>query len=352
MPTQPKLSICISTFNRADFIGETLESIVSQVTDYCEVIVSDNASQDDTEAVVTEYVNRCERLRYVRHDTDCGVDRNYDRTVELACGEYCWLLSDDDPLKPGAVAALLNALVQDFSLVLVNSEARDISLSRIIQPRCHEIDADRVYEPEEMDCLFADIAPYLNYISGYVIKRTIWLERERERYYGSWFIFVGVVFQKRLPGKTLVMAEPLLCCRFGNLSTASSDAFRIFVINFSSLVWSLDISDVAKVKCIPREPWRNLPLLLYLRAIAVYSISDYRRCVQPKLRSTRERLVPFLIAVTPGAFVNTICMVYFSWARQRLMLSYLRESRFHMRNWLISKKPVSRSKHQVDSAGG
>lgn len=50
-----KLSICIGTFNRSAFIGATLESIVSQATSECEIVVSDNASNDDTWKVVSEY---------------------------------------------------------------------------------------------------------------------------------------------------------------------------------------------------------------------------------------------------------------------------------------------------------
>jgi len=57
MPVHPTLSICISTHNRAAFIGETLSSILCQVTTDCEIVVSDNASIDNTEAVVSQYVD-------------------------------------------------------------------------------------------------------------------------------------------------------------------------------------------------------------------------------------------------------------------------------------------------------
>jgi len=336
MSTPPKLSICISTFNRAAFIGETLESIVSQATENCEIVVSDNASPDNTENVVGQYERRCSCLRYIKHDTDLGMDRNYDRALELARGEYCWLLSDDDPLKPGAVASVLKALANDFSLVLVNSEARDASLSTIIQGRIHDIRADQVYEPTEMDRLFSDLKEYVQYLSAYVIKRDIWRERERERYYGSLYLFVGIVFQKCLPGKALVMAEPLMYSRFGNFSTFSPNAFEVFTINWSSVVWSLGISDVTKRKCVPKEPWRSPSLLLIWRAISGYSISEYRRCVRPRLRTAWERLIPLLIAVVPIALANASCTMYFCGPRQRIMQWVLRESRFHMRN---SRRP-------------
>jgi glycosyltransferase involved in cell wall biosynthesis len=341
MSTLPKLSICISTFNRAAFIGETLESILPQVTNDCEIIVSDNASQDDTETVVAEFACRCEHLRYIKQNSNDGMDRNYDRAVELARGEYCWLLSDDDPLKPGAVATVLNALTRDFSLVLVNSEVRDATLSNILMPRYCDIDADRVYEPQEMDRLFSDMEPYLNFISSYIIKRTIWRERERAPYYGSLFLFLAVVFQKRLPDNTLVLAEPLINCRFANSHTFSSKLFEVGVINWPTLVWSLGISDAA-IRQTPREAWRDSLWLLMWRGSGHYSISEYTVFVRPRLRSPWEHLVALTIAILPGAMVNALCMVYFSWTRQPTEVLLLRESRFHPRNWRILRRAGAR----------
>lgn len=335
-----KLSICISTFNRAAFIGETLESLVSQVTNECEIVVSDNASLDDTETVVAKFARRCDRLRYIKQNTDTGVDRNYDRTVELARGEYCWLLSDDDPLKPGALAAVLKALTEDFSLVLVNSEVRDLSLLHVHKSRYFEIDTDRIYGPEEMDRLFSDMEPWLNFISSYIVKRAIWLDREREQYYGSLFIFVGVVFQKSLPGKALVISEPLINCRFGNSHTFWTQLFELATITWPSLVWSLGISDVAKRRT-PKEPWRNPLTLLKYRGIGVYSTSEYRICVRPRLRSRGARLLAFVIAILPGRIANAICMVYFSWAKQTAVVLLLRQSRFHIRNSKLFSKTRS-----------
>ena len=61
-----KLSVCISTFKRAGFIGETLESILLQVTSEVEIIVVDGASPDDTSDVLAPYVARYPNLRYFK----------------------------------------------------------------------------------------------------------------------------------------------------------------------------------------------------------------------------------------------------------------------------------------------
>src|SRR3990172_8001177 len=101
---RPKLSVCIATFKRATFIGETLESILGQVEPGVEVVVVDGASPDDTEEVVRRLAVAHSGLRYHREPVNSGVDADYDKAVGYAQGEYCWLMTDDDVLVPGAIA--------------------------------------------------------------------------------------------------------------------------------------------------------------------------------------------------------------------------------------------------------
>lgn len=338
-----KLSICITTFNRAAFIGATLESILVQATNDCEIVVLDGASSDDTERVVLEYKSRFEHLRYVRQDTNNGFDRDCDCVVELARGQYCWLMTDDDLLKPGAVGAVLKAIRPDISLIIVNVEYRDRSMSKVLQRRWLDFERDRVYGPEEMDRLVLEAGEILQYVGCLVIKRVIWLARERERYYGSQFAYLGVIFQKHLPGETLVISEPYISYRTGNVHTFSPKMFETFMISLPSLVWSLTLSESAKSKVCSAEPWRNFQELLLWRGAGFYSRCEYRRWIRPRLHSIREALVPTLVALLPGILVNALFVTYYSvgfrryrgvW-QSKLLLQVLRESRFHFRNWRI-----------------
>src|SRR5262245_44458385 len=93
-----KLSICVATRNRAAFVRETVINILRQVTPECEVVVVDGASTDDTESVLKTIVEHNDNVRYFKLDKNGGIDRDFDRAVELANGEYCWLMPDDDVL--------------------------------------------------------------------------------------------------------------------------------------------------------------------------------------------------------------------------------------------------------------
>lgn len=330
MTALPRLSITIATFNRAEFIGATLESILSQITSDCEVVVLDGGSTDGTELVVWQYLCAFKSLRYIRQDVRQGVDQDYDRAVELANGEFCWLMTDDDHLKPGAVEAVLQVLNCDVSFVFVNGESRDVNMSRVVRHRWLDLDANRVYSPDEIDRLFVEVGELLKYIGSIVVDRRMWLSRERRRYYGSWFIYLGVIFQERLPGNAVVIAAPFVSYRMGNEHAFSSRLFEIMFVKWPSLVWSLALTESTKRSVCRAEPWRDGWELLRWRGMGFYSLVEYRRVVRPQLRSTGEAFVPVLVALLPGVLLNAIFVLYYSvFHGHGGRLQAMKDSRFH-----------------------
>ena len=190
-----------------------------------------------------------------------------------------------------------------------------------------------------MDTLFADTGHMLNLIGCVVIKRDVWLSRQRDRYYGSLFIHVGVIFQARLPADALVIAEPLIAYRKDNQHSFSARLFEIFMFDWPVLVWSLALSESSKRKVCSPEPWRDLWSLLRWRAVGIYSLREYQRVIRPRLSSGRETLIPGLVARLPCTLVNTVLVLYYScYGRHRLSwLHWLKRSRFYIRNWFASK---------------
>jgi len=328
-----KLSICIATFNRASFIGATLESMISQMTSICEIVVSDNASTDNTEQIVTEHARTFDRLRYIRQPTNNGLDRNFNSAVENARGEYCWLMTDDDLLKDGAVDHVLNALHRNPSLVIVNVEFRNFDMSMLLQCRWVNLESDRSYGRHEMDRLFTDLDDNLWYIGGVVVKRSIWIERDRQSYFGCLFIHVGMVFQDILPGEALVISKPLISYRMGNSHSYWPKVAEILFDKWPSLVESLAVSDSARSKVRSAQPWKHPKWLLLLRGWGIYSLAEYRTWIRPRLSSTRQIAAPLLIALVPGVVANSVLALYYSIRKDRgRWLHAMKQSRFHIWN--------------------
>jgi abequosyltransferase len=107
--SQPKLSICIPTYNRAKYLPELLDSIIVQApTDGAlEITVSDNASTDNTEELIKTYQQKFPFIIYHRNSENLGADRNFLKCVEIASGEYCWLMGSDDKLVEDAIESIL-----------------------------------------------------------------------------------------------------------------------------------------------------------------------------------------------------------------------------------------------------
>jgi glycosyltransferase involved in cell wall biosynthesis len=304
------LSICITTRNRATFIGTTLESLISQATDEVEILVLDAASTDGTPETVEDFTRRFPRLRYIRQDTNNGVDRDYDRTVELARGKYGWMMSDDDILTPGAMAEVLRHCRGNLDLIVVNAEDRDENLREVIGARRLPFLEDRVYKPSDANRLFEDLTNHLSFIPSVVIRRDLWLSRDRKPYFGSLFVHVGVIFQDRLPGDAVFIARPLIAVRNANVSWASR-SFEIWMFKWPGLIWSLPgFPDAVKASVCAREPWRRLKSLLTHRAMGSYSMEEYRRWIAPRKAAAGRKAMAWIVAAAPGHLVNALALLY------------------------------------------
>lgn len=107
----PLVSVCIPAYRGAVHIGEAIESVLAQSFTDFELIVVDDASPDDTAGVVLRYSDP--RVRLVRNERNLGVQANWNRCLELACGRYFKLLPQDDLIAPECLARQVEVLEAD-----------------------------------------------------------------------------------------------------------------------------------------------------------------------------------------------------------------------------------------------
>jgi abequosyltransferase len=197
-----KLSVCIPTYNRAAFIGETLESILSQASESVEVVVVDGASTDSTPEVVASYQKRFTNLIYHRGAQNMGVDRDMATAVELARGEYCWLMSSDDLIKPGAIPRMLGEIqsgadIYLCDITLCNSDMRPIRDTTFLSDRRADDQFDLT--DREQFLTYLNLATSNNalfcYMSSIVFRRRCWVNVEyNERFSGTGYAHVFKLF--------------------------------------------------------------------------------------------------------------------------------------------------------------
>jgi glycosyltransferase involved in cell wall biosynthesis len=118
MTPTPRVSIGVPVYNGARFLALTLDSLLAQTYREFEIIIGDNASTDRTEEICRAYAAKDPRVRYVRHEHNLGLARNYMRLLELARGELFRWAAADDLSAPEAVQACVAALDRDPRAIL------------------------------------------------------------------------------------------------------------------------------------------------------------------------------------------------------------------------------------------
>lgn len=318
-----KLSICIATYNRAKFIAETLDSILSQLQHDVEVVVVDGASPDNTAEVMSQYATQYAALRYYRETENSGVDGDYDKAVGYANGEYCWLMTDDDLLHPGAIKKVLDRLQEKTDLVIVNAEVRSADFSIMLDERLIRLDGDKVYGAGDEENMFLETAQGLSFIGCVVIRREVWLARDRRSYYGSLFVHVGVIFQHAPIARAALIAEPLITIRYGN-AMWTPRGMEIWIAKWPELIWSfMDFTDMAKSILCPRSGWHLAKRLMFYRAAGAYTGKEYGEIVSMKFAGL-TRMASKLVTIVPVTVAGFIACIYsvFTGGRGSRMIVY------------------------------
>lgn len=110
-PNTPKVSICVPTFNGAEYIRQAIRSVLDQDYQDYEIVVVDNASTDQTEAILEDLLLQAgERLRFYKNDQNIGLAGNLNKCLEYARGAYIKFLCVDDLLLPGCLGKMVAGL--------------------------------------------------------------------------------------------------------------------------------------------------------------------------------------------------------------------------------------------------
>ncbi len=114
----PSLSICIPTRNRAQHLRRHLAHLADFRLD-CEIVVSDNCSDDDTAAVVDSFRERMPNLFYVRQPQPLNFYETMIAACNLATGTFAMYAADDDALVEEGIAHAIGLMARDSGISAV-----------------------------------------------------------------------------------------------------------------------------------------------------------------------------------------------------------------------------------------
>lgn len=117
--TAPRLTIAIPSYNRASKLYNQLAWAVNAIDgrwDQCELLVSDNASPDNTAQVCEAWRAMTQgNLRVLRQPRNIGLVRNVLACISAAHGDFVWVVGDDDPILPSTFPWILDCLQRESS---------------------------------------------------------------------------------------------------------------------------------------------------------------------------------------------------------------------------------------------
>ena len=116
------VSICIPTYNGAQFITEAMESAIMQTYPNLEIIVSDDASIDNTLEIIESYKDKTHIPISIYHHDPKGIGANWNYCIKQAKGTYIKFLFQDDVLLPKCIEEMVNVLESESSIGLVASK--------------------------------------------------------------------------------------------------------------------------------------------------------------------------------------------------------------------------------------
>ena len=106
---RPLWSVIIPTYNCANYLKETLASVLAQDPGEAimeNIVVDDHSTKDDPEAIVKEFGNG--RVQFYRQPKNIGKSSNYAFGINLSKGHYIHLLHGDDTVEPGFYKTIAN----------------------------------------------------------------------------------------------------------------------------------------------------------------------------------------------------------------------------------------------------
>src|SRR5260370_42328257 len=96
----PRVSIGMPGYNGAKYVRRSVQSVLAQDYEDFELLISDNASTDETESICRELAERDGRIRYFRNERNVGASQNFNKVFRLASGTFFKWAAPDDGCHP------------------------------------------------------------------------------------------------------------------------------------------------------------------------------------------------------------------------------------------------------------
>jgi abequosyltransferase len=233
----PVLTLAIPTYNRAQDLVRLLEALSQELQGLEEkvsLVVSNNASTDDTQQVIDSFVAGKLQIKVLHQATNLGMDGNFCACVEQVDGAYFWLFGDDDLPVRGAIPALVQ-LLESSNPDLVFLESRwlpDVSIAareRLPEPL--------IFNAISRAAFSRRVHVWTTFLSGMIVKKAAMVEDAQALriFHGTHISQMSWVVERLKEGTRFVYVRtPCVLATSGN--TGGYSAVKVFAEHFPRIV--------------------------------------------------------------------------------------------------------------------
>lgn len=115
------VSIALCTYNGANHLRQQIETLIHQTYPVLEIVISDDASTDDSASVIEHYRQKDSRIKVILNDQNIGYIKNFEKTIKACTGSFIAPCDQDDIWKPDKIEILLNN-IGDHELIYHDSD--------------------------------------------------------------------------------------------------------------------------------------------------------------------------------------------------------------------------------------
>jgi abequosyltransferase len=271
MPMQkPLLTIGIPTYNRARYLDRCLDSILSQLSGLeqdIELIVANNASTDNTKAIVNTYSKKA-TITYYENKVNLGPDSTCSICFDKANGKYVWVLGDDEFLIQGSLKLIID--------LLRSNNYGDVYLHCIPFHKEEELDETPVYEAKTVSykdplAYLRQLHYYVTFISGNIVNKSLLpVDFDYKKYMNTNIVQVGWTIKAIFAAEENIFVEtPLIAAKQNN--SGGYQFVTTFAKNYNFILEDLvkqegytrEIIDITNTNLIKSYFPANIIKLLY-----------------------------------------------------------------------------------------
>lgn len=257
--TVMRLSICIPTYQRATYLQRILTCIYGQIVKFekgadIEVIVSDNASTDETQQVVAPFIAK--GLRYHRNESNIGPDANFLQLFKLAEGNYIWLPGDDDLFNSDTIDFILNCTKFNFDYLFLRTTGKSARPGR----SARQINAKQ---------LMINASIFTTFMTSQVIKSRLIKDRlaEATKFLGGFMAYYYIFLQALHNSKVCLVSD---CKEVFPESTDNTGGYKFYKVWSESVISVLLASEFGNDEEVVRR--FKMDLFLYLILPITYNM--------------------------------------------------------------------------------